>query len=216
MFDWNNPVLVVLTDLGDSAVLGAIVIVVAAYLWIARCHRTALVLAGALVAGAVGIGLLKTAFLGCGIHVGKLTIRSPSGHAGLSCAVLGTLASVMAGQLAGWRRLLPYIALVPLIATITATRVLLNYHSVSEALVGLLMGGAVAALAHVMLRREPKPVFNKRGLVLVVIAVSILLDGVRLPAEECIHLLATTVREHVPICRMSMFPVFPPSQRYRA
>jgi hypothetical protein len=204
MFSDHHSLLVYVTDLGDSAVMGALVVLAAGYLWIARCRRSAVVLAGALVAGATGVALLKIAFIGCGLQIGDLDIRSPSGHAVLAVAVLGTLAGLAAGQLTGWRRALPYIALLPLAAAIAVTRVLLRFHSVDEVAIGLVTGGAVAALAHIFLRRGVKPSFSLRGFALTAIAACALLNGLRLPAEDWVRLLASSVRDHVPACRATM------------
>lgn len=188
------------SDLGDSAVMSAVAVVAAIQLAWSGYRRVALVLIAALVAAAAVIGLLKVAFVGCGAGAFAPRLNSPSGHAAMTAAVLGTLSFVVQARLTGWwRLLLPPVALAA-IGAIAATRVALGMHTTEEVIVGLAAGALVALLAIAALRRAEMGRVRLGQLLLAIAVTAALTDGVRAPTEEVVHYFAALVHRNIPLC----------------
>lgn len=188
------------SDLGDSAVMSAIAVVAAIQLAWSGYRRVALVLIVALVAAAAVIGLLKVAFVGCGAGAFAPRINSPSGHAAMTAAVLGTLSFVVQARLTGWWRVLLPPAALAAIGAIAATRVVLGMHTVEEVVVGLAAGALVALLAIAALHRAEMGRVRLGQLLLAIAVTAALTDGVRAPTEEVVHYFAALVHRNIPLC----------------
>jgi membrane-associated phospholipid phosphatase len=201
MSGFFHSIVVAITDLGDSAVLIVETIVISLQLAWARYWCAVWVLWLSLIGAAAAIGLLKLLFIGCQIEVLELAIHSPSGHSALSASVYLTLAAIVSRQLKGWAAPLPFVGAVLLIASIAATRVALHMHSLDEALLGLAIGGGVAALCLTLLSESGRPGFRFRGIVATVVLVAVVMDGARLPAEAAIRYMAAFISERTPFCR---------------
>jgi membrane-associated phospholipid phosphatase len=196
----STALITAISDLGDSAVITAIAVVAAIDLAWSGYRRAALILIAVLVAAAGAIGFLKVAVIGCSGGRFGPELNSPSGHAAISAAVLGTLSFVVGTQFRDWRRFIaPTIAIV-LIILIGATRVLLGAHTVDEVVVGLAAGAAVVLPAVLLLRRS-RVVRVRLGVLLCAIAITAAVtDGVRAPAEELVYYVAMLVHRTVPMC----------------
>lgn len=188
------------SDLGDSAVMSAIAVVAAIQLAWSGYRRVALVLIVALVAAAAVIGLLKVAFVGCGAGAFAPRINSPSGHAAMTAAVLGTLSFVVQARLTGWWRVLLPPAALAAIGAIAATRVVLGMHTVEEVVLGLAAGALVALLAIAALHRAEMGRGRLGQLLLAIAVTAALTDGVRAPTEEVVHYFAALVHRNIPLC----------------
>lgn len=182
--------------------MGGIAITGAVYLLVHGCHKGAFALLLAFIGASLFIGIAKIAFIGCGWHLGnQYDLRSPSGHSALSAAVLGTYILIISSQLRGLWRYLPAMLLTPLIFAIAVTRILLNFHSVSEVIVGLAIGGITLLVVHVFLNHGKKlPAYNAYALILYALLTGLILHGFRLPAENLIHYLASYLNTHVSLC----------------
>jgi hypothetical protein len=188
------------SDLGDSAVITAIAVVAAIDLAWSGYRRAALLLIAVLLVAGGGIGFLKVLVIGCS-H-GRLgpDLNSPSGHAAISAAVLGTLSFVVETQIRDWRRFIAPAIAIALILVIAATRVLLGAHTVQEVVVGLACGTLVAIPAILLLRRW-QVVRVRLGVLLIAIGVTAAAtDGIRAPAEEFVSYVANLVHRTVPAC----------------
>ncbi len=191
---------IAITDLGDSATLSAICLVSVAFLaWSGHRREAGAVLLAWLTA-ALAIALLKIAVAGCGLHLFRLDIRSPSGHAAMSASVLGSLAAVASRQLTGRRRLLAVLPAALLVGAIAATRVSLGIHSLHEVLAGLVVGGSVALLARRWMRGVAHAPLDLRRLSLSLAVVALAMAGTRLPAERVIRMISASLRAHAPFC----------------
>lgn len=197
--DFNlNRVMLLVTDVGDSFVLSILVVAAVAYLLICRSYREAAALGLSFLITSGIIGILKIAFISCGD--GSFGLRSPSGHAALSIAVLGSLGFIGMQWLSGWRRYLPPILLCGLAVVIAVTRVPLRAHSVQEVLLGFFVGMTVMlAMWAILLRRryssQGKKATNLYMLFAVLIVLTSIAHGSRLPAEGVFNSLALKVRE---------------------
>lgn len=195
-------ILTTITDIGDSLVLGGIVLAGALYLFFSRCPKGALALLFSLLGSALLISLAKLAFIGCGGHAKDYNLYSPSGHTALCVAVFGTYGFIMASQLKGIWRFLPALVFAPLVFAIAVSRVALNYHSIPEVTVGFTIGGFVLICTAIFLKRgAPLPKFNLHALILYVIVTTALLHGFHSPAEHWIEVLASYVPKYAPVCK---------------
>jgi len=138
-----------ITHLGNAVLLLSAALVLA--LWWAAGGAGRLALRWLLVLGtAVAVVLAtKLAYLGWGWGVAWLDFTGISGHATLSAAVLPLLAWALATRVSLRTRWAAVVCAVALALAVGATRWVLQVHSVSEVLVGWLLGGAVAwAMLH--------------------------------------------------------------------
>ena len=186
-----------ITDIGDSAVMGAIVIIGVLFFTWKNSNKAAQSLLLSLVLAASGIALVKMFFIGCGIA----GIHSPSGHAALSLAVLGTYANLFATQLDKHQKRTPFIILFTVAFAIAATRVILGFHTIPEVAIGLAIGFIAYLLVKGFLSKGSFiPDFDILKLVLAIAFVAILFNGFRLPAEEYIALIAKQFKPVAGVC----------------
>ena len=186
-----------ITDIGDSAVIGAMVIIGVLFFTWKSSSKAAQSLLLALVLAASGIALVKMFFIGCGIE----GIHSPSGHAALSMAVLATYANLFATQLDKKQKRTPFIILFTIIFAIAATRVILGFHTIPEVAIGLVIGFVAYLLVRAFLSSGSFiPDFDILKLVLAIAFVAILFNGFRLPAEEYISLIAKQFKPFAGVC----------------
>lgn len=139
-------VMVIVTDVGGTAVVSAVATVVAG--WLAWRHRwhDALLVAGTTLGAGLLIGVLKP-LVGRSRPpmVDQLVIETnqsyPSGHALAAAAVLGVLTVVLIRHLAGRvPRLLLTIAAATVTAAIGVSRLYLGVHWASDVIAGWLIG----------------------------------------------------------------------------
>jgi len=184
--------LTAITDIGESAVLGAITVVSVCYLLAARCRREAMALAVSFLLTAFCMVVMKTVVWGCGTRFYFDTIHSPSGHAALSAAVLGTIAVIMMGRLRGWWRFVPALILGSLILLIALTRIWLGFHTPVEVVIGLGIGMAIAGLIYrALIYRQPVQSFGILQWMLWMALVMVVLHGIRLPVEIWLHTITS-------------------------
>lgn len=182
--------LVMITDLGDSAVLSALVVALCAYLLAQHCRREALILAGAFAAACVSIAAVKVLLMGCGTMLRHYGLHSPSGHSALSVTVYGLMAFLLGNRLPQRFRFIPMGLLIPLAIMIALSRVILGCHTLAEVIAGVLIGLVVLVGAEKLLAREPARRFNPFIFLFLMVAVAVAFHGLRLPAESIIQLIA--------------------------
>ncbi|NUB14957.1 phosphatase PAP2 family protein [Azospirillum brasilense] len=149
------------------------------------------------------VALLKILGHACGIRLFDDRLTSPSGHAALAAAVYGAVGVMAARSLDGWRRGVVVLGALGLVVGVAASRILLRYHSVTEVVVGLVLGGlAVAAFAQSFNRMTPSRL-NLSPLVLalvVLFGVATYALGDRTNAEPMLKHFAYLLREESPVC----------------
>lgn len=189
------------TDLGDSFLLGAMLMVAVLLLLAMGCRRGASFLLLACSTAMLAIAFAKLMFLGCQPRLGGMGIISPSGHTAFSTAFyigLGMLAAARMPQ--GKARYVPLGALGALAFTIGMSRVSLGFHSLPEVLLGGSFGLSGLLLARRFAPLDNLPRFEWRVMILPLLASVVVLHGVRLPAEDFIRLLAQALGAHVRYC----------------
>ncbi|MGB9153068.1 MAG: phosphatase PAP2 family protein [Alphaproteobacteria bacterium] len=134
-----------ITNLGDSAVTGALSVSLIVYLLILRQKRAALAVGAAFAVAALIIAVGKIALYSrCDLSEAPFGLRSPSGHTAISVAVYGLFAALVAASQTGRRRIIPYLVAVPLIGLIAASRVVLSYHTTGDVIAGLIVSGGLS------------------------------------------------------------------------
>jgi membrane-associated phospholipid phosphatase len=133
------------TRLGEMQILLPALLLAALALWRQRAGRPlAAWWLGALAGAALLTTMTKVAFIGWGIGSAALDFTGVSGHAMFAAAVYPLLLGALAPPRWRW----PALALGALLAVgVGASRVVVDAHSVSEAVAGVVLGGAVSALA---------------------------------------------------------------------
>jgi PAP2 superfamily len=189
--------IITITDIGDSAVLGALVVTVSACLFAQGCRREALVLMGAFIGASVSIALVKIVLMGCGGQLWQWGLRSPSGHSALSVTVLGTFGLLVRERLHGKYRYMVIGILLLLALIIAMSRVMLGFHTAEEVIAGICVGIIMLAAAHMSLRNKPLGSFNHYAIAYAATAVAFLTHGVHLPAESMIQVVASYFRLYV-------------------
>ena len=191
----------IVTDLGDSLLLGACVMVVAICLMLSRCRKEAFTLCAAFFLTSATIAFMKIVCIGCFAPFPWLTVRSPSGHSALSLAVFGTMALIIARRVGWIGRFVVWTSTILLAGTIAYSRVLLGMHLRAEVLIGLGVGGVAIWLAAIFLKHQPTPPIKYRPIVIVLAAVIFILYGDRAPAEGLIKQIAAEVNESLTFCQ---------------
>lgn len=191
--------LTALTDLGDSAVLTALVLSMATCLLAQGNRREAVIVVGAFLMTSITISLAKVLLMGCGSALRHYGLQSPSGHSGLSFVTYGMLAILLRSRVSEKRRNYPLPLLIGLALSIAASRVLLGFHTREEVYIGLFIGSVVLIITAKVLTTRPLHSLNHYIVAYVAVTTVFLMHGVRLPAESLIQLIASYFR-HVARC----------------
>ena len=137
----------VVTDLGASELLIALVLIVGAVLWWRRRALRPLVLLGAAYIGSAVLTQLVKALAGRARPPGALAVEHfsglsfPSGHATQAVAVWGMLAAVIAVSVSSWRRkVAAWVVAIVVVALVGATRLYLGAHWLTDVLGGWALG----------------------------------------------------------------------------
>jgi len=208
----NNGVLVTITNMGESFMLGMLSLAVFTYFLVIGYRREALGVALAFLLPAAVIGLLKIIFYSCDANI--YGVISPSGHAAISIGVLGTLALIMAKICSGWWRAILPLALVGLALTIAITRTLLQMHTNGDVIVGIGTGLVSVFLTAKMMSHKNKMAKTQdetdqpnhrrpaRPAVLVGIMVGVVLlgYGIKLPSEKLMKSIAKQISPYMAVC----------------
>ncbi len=176
----------IITHFGDNGFLVAMIAVSSIYLLMNGARKTAAYVVIGPVCVAAAVLVLKLLFIGCSQQQ-AMAVYSPSGHAAMAAIVLGSLAVVASLPLSGLSRLVPFAAVLPLIAGVSISRVVLGMHSLKEVVMGLVLGAIFCAGGFFLVGRDmPAPPKPKVFYVLV-LGAGVLFFGVHVPVEGLIE-----------------------------
>lgn len=130
----------------------------------------------------------KVAFIGWGVGSAWLNFAGISGHAMFAGAIFPVLMGAFASHAKPWLQRIAIAAGFGLAALVGLSRAMVDAHSVSEIVAGLLFGG-VASLSLTLLHRLPRAVMGPR-LAVVVVAAWLLVGMLGAP-ESPTHSLVT-------------------------
>jgi membrane-associated phospholipid phosphatase len=188
-----------LTDFGDSALLLPLSAVVLVWLLATRSMGAALWWLGVLIAFGAIVGSLKMLFFACPPAV---DVRSPSGHAGFSMFVYGSIAAIVAMQRRSpLTRAAIMAAAIALVVGIAMSRVILHMHSSTETLIGFLIGAAAVGVFFFGYQRTTPNRRLMSPLLFAVVLTAAIFHGARLNAETNLHALGGWLDLRLLFCR---------------
>lgn len=147
-------IMTILTYFGDSMLLLPTAVIIAVLLYWKNDDRR-VVLFWLLAFGCAGfiVSLSKIAFLGYGIGSARFNFTGFSGHSAMAATLWPVMLWLLSGRLSNvWRGLALVVGyLIPLMVGIS--RLVLNYHSTSEVICGLILGFTLSTAFLVSQRR---------------------------------------------------------------
>ena len=156
MISWMN-----ITKLGDVAVMAPMAALITAWLVISHSFKNA-VLWCLLIAAGMGLVIAsKIAFVGWGIGIASLDFTGFSGHTMLATAIIPVLFYLILQKASPTVRLSGIIVGILCGIMIGISRLILEAHSVSEAVSGCALGAAVSLSFIWLLEPSEKPVPNR-------------------------------------------------------
>lgn len=156
---WRN-----ITNLGDVTVMAAAAVAIIAGLALERAWRMAVWWVVLFALGLLLVVATKVAFVGWGIGIRSLDFTGFSGHAMRAAAVIPVLAYLIVQNTSPLVRALGVAAGLSLSALIGISRLALHQHSVSEVIMGYLLGASVS-LGFIWLLSRRKKVALGRPLI---------------------------------------------------
>ena len=182
------PVADFIVDTGDAAVLLPIAFLIFIVLWLTGDRRAALGWALAVASCGAAIGALKFASYACAPVFAGAGLRSPSGHAGLSTAVYGSLAVLLIARVRHIGIKIGLLSLIAVwIAAIAIASVKIHAHSVVEVIVGAGVGAGSVLLVRARAQEGRELKGRLSVVVLVAVACLVLFHGRRVEAEATIE-----------------------------
>jgi len=171
------------TNFADQAVLLPLVCAVAVGLYFAGWRRGALVWSGVIACTWVAMLLLKLACLACGYLIID-GLNSPSGHTAAAATAFGGIGGLIVRWHGGnWRWTIPISAGFAVIVGLS--RLALYVHTPLEVAIAAAIG-ITGATSMVAIAGLPPPRIRLWPLVGAMVAVIVLMHGLRLPAEAAI------------------------------
>lgn len=163
----GDQLLVAVTELGDSAVISALVAIVSAWLVWKRAWRDVQYWLVAVLFGVMVVEALKYAFhmpRPVPIYTGIEANSFPSSHATLSTVVYGFLAVLCAPAFSRQWRWLPYAFATMLIGVIAFSRLYLGVHWLADVAAGISLGLVWITLLSIARARRLQDTLTGRGL----------------------------------------------------
>lgn len=203
-----DTILHFLSNIGDSAVLLALVVMGSLYFLALHRFWEAAAVAASFLFSSLVISVLKLFFIGCGN--GRYEIVSPSGHAALSLSVYGIFALLIYIRLHGKTRIILPLLVFGVAACIAVSRIIMKYHTLNEVVLGSAVGLSCLGITWYFLlrqkremveaRREPK-IIRIYAIPLLMLATVFMMHGTSLHAEQTIRELALQIKEYVTYCK---------------
>ena len=157
---FGDAVMVVLTSLGDTIVVGAVAVAVVSCLLWYRAKRTAAGFALALGFAAAFVTVVKAVVekpRPIPLYSGADAFSFPSGHATLAMVLYGLVAVLAARALSRQARIVTYCAAGALAGIIGFSRIYLSAHWPSDVIGGLFFGVAIISAFALVFERLPTP-----------------------------------------------------------
>ncbi len=176
------------TDFADQAVILPLIACVAIILWVSGWRRGAFVWCLGTGATLAFMAALKLGFRACGPELFGDNVQSPSGHTASAGAVYGSILAFLNARLGG-REVSRALIVLGVVVLIGTSRVVLGDHTLSEALLGGIVG-FVAAQAMLHFAGEPAEARFYALSLLPLLALPFLLHGIHLQAESELRSMA--------------------------
>ena len=193
-----DAVMHALTNVGNSAITLPIGAVVLVWLAIWGDRRNALLWLAALFLCAGVTAALKIYFKAC--PAPGIDLDSPSGHTSMSLYVYGGVTLVTAVQYRQWPRQTVLALGALLVLAIAASRAVLEFHTITEVIVGFVIGIAALALFWLFYRHHRPVAMPAWPLWVVALVPIVFLSGHSLSAEGLLGRIARFLHAIVGFC----------------
>jgi membrane-associated phospholipid phosphatase len=187
-----------LTDLGDSIITLPLAGLVLIWLLAWGSRRAALAWLVTLILCGGVTAALKIYFTAC--PVSAIALDSPSGHTSMTTFVYGGLTLITAARLETWRRDAMRALGAAFILLMAVSRAVLHFHSVSEAIIGVIIGGGALALFWRATRGLGAPARPVWPLWLAALVPIVFLSGRSASVEDLLHRIAMHLHATVNFC----------------
>jgi membrane-associated phospholipid phosphatase len=195
---WAAAILI--TGLGDAALLLPAATTLLLYLLWTRSWRAATAFIGALSLCIVLTVACKMIFHACAGHFLALIIRSPSGHTSLSTTFYGCGALMIAADRRWDRRLAVMLVGVALVVAIAASRIVLRAHTIEEVVAGFAIGIVCMAFYSIQYLPQTSVSLDWRLPVAGVGILALLTHGEHVSVETLIDRVADHIRLAQYVC----------------
>lgn len=178
-------ILHILTYFGDSMLLIPTAVIMAILIiWKNSDRRAVWYWALAFCAAGAIVSLSKIAFLGYGIGSARFNFTGFSGHSAMSATLWPVMLWLLSGRLKpAWRTCAVVVGyLIPLM--VGASRLVLNYHSTSEVVAGLILGFTLSSAFLVSQRRSELQGFSATQLCIALLLPLLLMSHGRLATTQ--------------------------------
>ncbi len=178
-------ILHILTYFGDSMLLIPTAVIMAILItWKNSDRRAVWYWALAFCAAGAIVSLSKIAFLGYGIGSARFNFTGFSGHSAMSATLWPVMLWLLSGRLKPtWRTCAVVVGyLIPLM--VGASRLVLNYHSTSEVVAGLMLGFTLSTAFLVSQRRSELQGFSATQLCIAMLLPLLLMSHGRLATTQ--------------------------------
>jgi membrane-associated phospholipid phosphatase len=178
-------ILHILTYFGDSMLLIPTAVIMAILItWKNSDRRAVWYWALAFCAAGAIVSLSKIAFLGYGIGSARFNFTGFSGHSAMSATLWPVMLWLLSGRLKpAWRTCAVMVGyLIPLM--VGASRLVLNYHSTSEVVAGLILGFTLSTAFLVSQRRSELQGFSATQLCIALLLPLLLMSHGRLATTQ--------------------------------
>jgi membrane-associated phospholipid phosphatase len=188
------------TDLGDSAFLVPISILLFLYLLYLGAMRTALIWATTVMICVLLTAAVKIGFRTCPLTSPPWYVRTPSGHASFGTTVYLCSALTLASGRRWWTRLAIIGTGAAIAALIGASRVLLHDHTVPEVLIGFLIGAVAVGWFAAGYVRGRQPRLPWQPAVVTAAVMLLAIHGHHLDFETLFAAIAALLHAHLGVC----------------
>lgn len=178
-------ILHILTYFGDSMLLIPTAVIMAILItWKNSDRRAVWYWALAFCAAGAIVSLSKIAFLGYGIGSARFNFTGFSGHSAMSATLWPVMLWLLSGRLKpAWRTCAVMVGyLIPLM--VGTSRLVLNYHSTSEVVAGLILGFTLSTAFLVSQRRSELQGFSAPQLCIALLLPLLLMSHGRLATTQ--------------------------------
>ncbi|MGB9096405.1 phosphatase PAP2 family protein [Erwinia sp.] len=175
----------ILTYFGDSMLLIPTAVIMAILItWKNSDRRAVWYWALAFCAAGAIVSLSKIAFLGYGIGSARYNFTGFSGHSAMSATLWPVMLWLLSGRFKpAWRTCAVVVGyLIPLM--VGASRLVLNYHSTSEVIAGLILGFTLSTAFLVSQRRSELQGFSTAQLCLALLLPLLLMSHGRIATTQ--------------------------------
>ena len=177
---WGDQLMVAITELGDSLMNAAILVVIFLVLLYMRQIRAAMYWGVAAMGGAGLVQLFKWLLhrpRPIDIYHGVSSWSFPSGHTTMSVVLFTFLAILLVRSFAPQWRWLPFAAAIGLALLIAFSRLYLGAHWLSDVLGGLSLGWAWATLLGIFYLRRPAVILPRKLVIVSLVGVLVCVGG---------------------------------------